>query len=365
VSTRRALADRRGSTLPIVLVLLTVILSLAAVAVDVGMLYTARSEAQRSADAAALAGASAFVDLPPRMAPDSALGRAVAIAAQNPVQSQAVQPGEVTVQVVEDSSKVRVWIRRGTVGTLFARVFGVQSAIVSARAAAWAQPVPKTDCVKPFAPPDFWHDADDDLNRNRIPDGLEIWKYEEKLGDYFRPYTGAVTATPAETGFRSRYRGADRDFGRQVVVKITDADLTQVPGLFYLWHLDPSDVAGASLRDWIRRCHPATFQTGKQYKLLGGDRQGPVYQAVQELIQQDPGAYWSPQTQRVEGSRVSPWWKSPRIVKVPFYDPRTLGKDKHVKFTHFSWVFIEGQKSDNDPVLARYLNFVRQLKLVE
>src|SRR5256885_7688194 len=51
----------RGVTILLVTVALVVMLGLAALGIDVVTLYVARTEAQRAADAAALAGARAFV----------------------------------------------------------------------------------------------------------------------------------------------------------------------------------------------------------------------------------------------------------------------------------------------------------------
>jgi len=51
---------RRAVTAVLVLVMMGTLLSLAALTVDVGMLYSARADLQRAADAGALAGASAF-----------------------------------------------------------------------------------------------------------------------------------------------------------------------------------------------------------------------------------------------------------------------------------------------------------------
>ncbi|MGZ4732909.1 MAG: pilus assembly protein TadG-related protein, partial [Terriglobales bacterium] len=63
---RHRLPDRgqkgeRGQTIFIVAVALVVVLGMAALAVDVTFFYTAHSQAQKAADAAALAGAKAFV----------------------------------------------------------------------------------------------------------------------------------------------------------------------------------------------------------------------------------------------------------------------------------------------------------------
>ncbi len=52
---------RRGASLILVLVTLPVMLGMAALAVDVGAMYNTRTDLQRTADAAALAGASAYI----------------------------------------------------------------------------------------------------------------------------------------------------------------------------------------------------------------------------------------------------------------------------------------------------------------
>ncbi len=63
---RRMLKPRRtgqeGQTLVLVAISLFVLIAMAALAIDVTTLYAARAEMQRAADAAALAGAKAFVD---------------------------------------------------------------------------------------------------------------------------------------------------------------------------------------------------------------------------------------------------------------------------------------------------------------
>ncbi|PYV99315.1 MAG: hypothetical protein DMG86_14550 [Acidobacteria bacterium] len=58
----RSRRGERGQTILLVAVSIVSLLAMAALAIDVVTLYTARSETQRAADAAALAGAKAFVD---------------------------------------------------------------------------------------------------------------------------------------------------------------------------------------------------------------------------------------------------------------------------------------------------------------
>ncbi|HKY59821.1 MAG TPA: pilus assembly protein TadG-related protein, partial [Gemmatimonadota bacterium] len=71
--------DERGSTIVFVTLSMTALLSIMALAVDVGMLYDVRTEAQRTADAAALAGAGTFVMDPDLDAADEDFARATAI----------------------------------------------------------------------------------------------------------------------------------------------------------------------------------------------------------------------------------------------------------------------------------------------
>src|SRR4029077_7173125 len=61
ISIRHRRAER-GQTIVLVAVALVSLLGMAALAIDVTTLYVARGELQRAADAAALAGAKAFVD---------------------------------------------------------------------------------------------------------------------------------------------------------------------------------------------------------------------------------------------------------------------------------------------------------------
>ena len=55
-------SNERGATLAIIAVSMFLFLGLAALAVDLGLIKATGAPAQRAADAAALAGASAFID---------------------------------------------------------------------------------------------------------------------------------------------------------------------------------------------------------------------------------------------------------------------------------------------------------------
>ncbi len=53
--------DERGQTILLVVVCIAVLIGMAALAIDIATLYTASNETRRTAEAAALAGAQAFV----------------------------------------------------------------------------------------------------------------------------------------------------------------------------------------------------------------------------------------------------------------------------------------------------------------
>jgi hypothetical protein len=136
-------------------IVIIVLLGMCALAIDLGVLYTAATDAQAVADAAALAGASAWRDTQNR---DAAVAAAVQIAGKNAIlgqpyrvdvnkdivvgswdtQSQTVVPWDET----RGDFAIQVTARRtehspsGPVPTFFARVFGRQAMNVSRTAVA-------------------------------------------------------------------------------------------------------------------------------------------------------------------------------------------------------------------------------------
>src|SRR5690242_21888199 len=83
-------------TLPLVAVFIVVLFAFAALAIDLGVLYTARTSAQHGADAGALAGAYTFQDAS-KTQPSSAQNAAVAVAVQNKILGQPLTPADFTL----------------------------------------------------------------------------------------------------------------------------------------------------------------------------------------------------------------------------------------------------------------------------
>src|SRR5215216_1059872 len=100
MGSRRALSSERGVTLVMMALMMFLILGMSALVVDYGMIKASKAEAQRAVDAAALAGASAFLIADP--AADKvgiATERAHEFANKHSVRNVAITNAEVTVTV--------------------------------------------------------------------------------------------------------------------------------------------------------------------------------------------------------------------------------------------------------------------------
>ncbi|HWC06778.1 MAG TPA: pilus assembly protein TadG-related protein [Gemmatimonadota bacterium] len=357
------LGDERGATVVFVSLAIAAMLSIVALAVDVGMLYTARSEAQRAADAAALAGASAgFLDSPG----DEQLARTVAaqIGGENTVQDQPVviDPDEdVVVDLVNE--RVTVTVRRtaargNPVLTWFANVFGVGQADVDAVATAEAALATAAVCVKPFTVPDAWADVDWD----GVYDGGEVYD-------------------PPNTGYGSGYRNGMRnkidmgpewwndldpagttyvkDFGRPMSVKDGNPNDATVPSWYFPWDVPQQQgapITGADRYRWnIANCNTNPVFIGQQYQVENGNMKGPTRQGVEDLVALDPDAEWDVDADSVVGSAYQPWKASPRVVTIPLYDPTSPVKPgkKPIVFNNLTSFFIHGMQGDY--VVGRFL----------
>jgi uncharacterized membrane protein len=100
------LKSQKGISVIVVAAGLTAFLGFLALVVDLGMLYSARSDASKAADAASLAGAKYFIDqgaLPTSLSQsmkDDAKAHAKAIGSQNKIRGVNIQPqrSSLTIQ---------------------------------------------------------------------------------------------------------------------------------------------------------------------------------------------------------------------------------------------------------------------------
>src|SRR3989442_7922223 len=100
---------QEGFVLVVVAIVLVALIGFLALAVDIGVLYSARTSAQGVADAAALAGAFTFINDTKSPQPQTASDNALQVALNNSILGQPVTAGDGNVNV--HYSK-----RRGPVG---------------------------------------------------------------------------------------------------------------------------------------------------------------------------------------------------------------------------------------------------------
>ncbi|MGH9550344.1 MAG: pilus assembly protein TadG-related protein, partial [Terriglobales bacterium] len=150
--------NERGITIVLVAISLLSLLGMAALAIDVSTLYMAHGEAQRAADAAALAGARMFassgytsISNPPSILAASdicqtgaagldaaANKQAEAVAAQNLVAGQPAAVESITCITTAANPQIAVTVQRTALPTFFGRIWGGSANSVTATAVAEA-----------------------------------------------------------------------------------------------------------------------------------------------------------------------------------------------------------------------------------
>jgi hypothetical protein len=324
-------------------------------AIDVGMLMTARSQAQNSADAGAHAGAVAlaFDNYDDRSAGGPAVTNALARAQANQVMAQnvSVEPGDVEflagVYGFQNRVKVTVYrtAGRGNALSLFiAPLFGIAPADVAATATAEASPAASVDCVLPFMIPDQWDEnTTEPFNSetstfqlyDKTPNGVPLAN-----PDVYVPATDRVNYT----GYKPI-----RDRGTKVVLKAS-VDTTVSPSIFHPIVLPGNEGRGADdYQKAIAGCVHAEFELEAPMTVEPGNMVGPTKAGVEQLVDSDPNAYWDEDCLCVKGSAFP---VSPRIRPIPLYDPdyyergKQNGRYADFKVANFLGVFVKGMQGN-------------------
>jgi hypothetical protein len=340
--------DESGYVLVFVAMTLMTLLGVSMLAIDVGMVMTARTQAQNSADAGALAGAIAllFEDFDDRSASGPAVQNALAAARGNQVMNQTVSvtPADVTFPPnggggLTDRVQVNVFRsaqRSNAVTNLVAAFFGFQNTDVEATATAEASPANAAECVLPFAVPDKW------VERQTGP-----WDPT----DTFTPFPKNPSVQPdsyvdaASAGYTGYTLAADK--GRQLVLKAGTGH-NIAPSFYYAIAL-PGSTGGADYRWNIANCNTSRLTIFQLLTAEPGNMVGPTKQGVQDLIDQDPGAYWDAGQQKV----ISTMNPSPRVKMMPIFDPlyyeigKKNGRNADLKAANFVGIFVEGMQGND------------------
>ena len=302
--------NERGVTLALMAVVVFLTLGMAALAIDYGMLKSAKAEAQRAMDAAALAGASALLIADPAVnKTDSAKSLALHFAAKHTVRNVGIDSttettrDSVTVDLVNNTVKVD-WGRTG-IGLWFGKMFGSPTMGLGATATAKVELTSKATCVKPVAIPDMWDNRPhivagkevEDKNGDHLWDYVdgtgrgssggtvgqwdegegEPWTYDPSLGDNYSANTGYGSNFRDSWGTGQWHKASD--YGRQIMLTTFSPKDSQVESMYYSWGTDSAHTSADSIAAAIRgnRCQEAA--TGTTYSAANGGKIGPLQAA--------------------------------------------------------------------------------------
>ena len=349
-------SNERGAILALMALLMIIFLGLAALAVDLGMLYVARGEAQRAADAAAHAGAGHLQ----QNFGDEAGAREVAVqvGALNQIRGQPAQidPQE-DIDIPAGEGLVRVRARRiaergNAVGTLFAAAIGFRTMDIGASGAARVWPATASDCVLPLALPDRWCTSPDGMGGcAEYSDGLESGQsFDANAGHYYEPWLDPATQEPNPewTGY------SDANFGDPLIIKPQGPQGSPQPGWYYAFRL-PGSSGANDFRNSISGC-----MTGDEEWGVGdivyteqGNMVGPTSQGFNDVLNEYPDAYWDTSTNRPGGN---PDHIAGRTRPIALFDPTQppSGGTSPFEIANFAAVFIEGFDSNGD-VIVRFV----------
>ena len=279
--------NERGVTLVMMALMMFLILGMSALVVDYGMIKASKAEAQRAMDAAALAGASAF--LIPDPATDYvavAEARAHEFAHKHSVRNAAIVDPEDSVTVDLVAKTVKVDWYRSNLPLWFANIFGSSTMGLAATATARASESGVSNCLKPVALPDIWQNNNNttlgkgnkpvpedrnanglwdytDDNGNGIIDPGEIEPWTFNTGDVYDPPTYGY-GTGYRDGLGSGYVNKTKDYGRQVMIQTFDPKDALVESYFRTWAENEETRGTDSMA--------AAIQGGALYKGPGGHR---------------------------------------------------------------------------------------------
>ena len=293
--------SERGNSLVIFAICLPVFIGFAAISLDGGLMLLSRIELQNAVDAAALAGSTALL-----LDQQAARNRAILVGSANRVLSTLVtiQPANVTFP---SPTQIRV-DGTHTLPLYFARLMGINTTVVRATSTAQLGNVVATEGLKPWVVP-----------------------------------------------------GLQPQYGRQVVLKAGDLDEPGTNPSFYFAVCYPPLNRGTPVRG--ANAYEQNIVSGAQMTVFVGDELliepgnmvGPTRHGVDQLMASDPGAYWDGIT--VVGSAF-PGYSSPRIVRVPFFDPTTPpgpGRDS-VTINALGALFLEGMQGKD--VVGRFIKII-------
>ena len=388
---RRRTGNERGAVLVHAAIAMLALMAFNALVIDYGALWLSRSQAQNSADAAALAGALSLAfddpnDIPRAQNAAASAGLANLVLGAPPSIIPATDvtlipcpPGAPGLPDTCIRANVyRSAARGNALPTFFAQIMGITSQDMRATATAQVTTGNAVECMKPWAVADKW---DENWENGAVNNGpwtttSNFDKYK-KQGSTYVPdpavltpdvYIAPTSSSPG-TGFApfDAQGNQTSDYGLPLVLKIGVSENRLSSGWFLALDLLNPDGStgsgGADYRNNIKNCNGTTYAIGDTLNISSeqGNMVGPTKQGVEGggpggmgLTEKDPGATWNTTSQSIQGSCApgicadGVWYaRSPRIVPIPLFDIDAFfagspnGKTT-VTITNIMGFFIEG-----------------------
>jgi Flp pilus assembly protein TadG len=347
----RVRQDESGMTYVFIGLSMMAFVGASMLAIDIGMMMTARSQAQNSADAGALAGAIALVNdsWTDRTPTGPAVTNAILAAKANSVMGKNVDVKPADVQFPNDPAgepnRVKVTVYRSAsrgnpVSTLIARYFGMAQVDIAATATAEASDANAMTCVKPFTIPDKW------IEKQTPPwDGTDTYDAYNNKGV---PLANPDIYIPAD---QPGYTGYNQETNRGQALTIRAATGNNITVSFYFSiDLYKPPITGGAAYDWnIANCNTTSYYWGDLLQQEPGAMAGPTISGSDLLIARDPGAYWDTATNTVKGSAYG---HSPRTFPIPLYDPiyydsgKRNGRTADLKTANWIGFFLESTQGN-------------------
>lgn len=348
VKLKDRMLDTTGAAIALVALTMVVLLSCVALAVDVGMMVTARTEAQVVADGAALEGARMLW----KSNGDSASAHAAAMNAgsvDNTVRGENVPILVEDVDVIPSEWTVRVRARRigarnNAVPTFFARIFGVNEVDITAVAAAWAiesttvgEDESPTCPALPLAALDRW-------NENGEEDG---WQQGEEIVGFGDEHLGLVSRLKMKPNPTIEVEPDP------VMASVDYCEETAGGSSWACWWRTEDESSGApgvAARILGENCTDPVSTEDVIYS-KPGEAQALVLDAFRQVINSDPDLEWcqecaengcvveAPSDECFTGNSL-------RLRTIPIVDPASVagsgpGNNTFGEVTGFMGVFVE------------------------
>ncbi|MCG8468356.1 MAG: pilus assembly protein TadG-related protein [Gemmatimonadetes bacterium] len=338
---REGVRGQRGAVTLTVALGMTLLLGSAAIAIDLGHLMAVRGESQRAADAAALAGASAYVESAAPNIDVAVDAWSKDVAHRNEVNKTPVTL--LTPDIVGDAATERVTVevvhtqaRGNAIPTIFGGAVRIGGVDVVTRATAEASFASAVHCALPLFLVDRWQEMGGDPNRFDIGT------------DYFEAYDPAAPSVSATSYYSA-------DVGLQLDIEPAGALASDLGNPMPTWYFPfaPGELPGGAgtYQLSIEGC----LDPGRVYDWGDDAVSDPTPQALatnlsmQVLIDSDPSARWEPALSCVVDAAdmgrgdPSKCRSSPRIRPALLIDPSTApgSAQQPVTVSNLAGVFVE------------------------